>query len=185
MSNSQPKDTFKEPSFTLKNRLARVIWGVVYVLFFKYTPKPLHVWRSSILRLFGAKIGKGVHIYPKVIIWAPWNLEIGDESGIANGVILYSQGKITIGKRVVISQGSHICTGSHDYTKKEFPLFTKDIIIGDNVWVAAESFVHPGVLIADGSIVGARSVVTKSLPSWTVCSGHPCVPLKKREFKDN
>ncbi len=179
-NNSIVMDTFKEPSFSLGNRIKRLIWGFAYFFLFRYSPKPIHAWRSLILRLFGAKIGKGVHVYPKVTIWAPWNLEVADETGIANGVNLYSQGKIIIGKRVVISQGSHICTGSHDYTQRGFPLFTKDISIGDNVWIAAESFIHPGVVIGEGCVIGARSVVLKDMPEWMICSGHPCKPLKKR-----
>lgn len=173
-------NTYSGPSFSLKNRIMRVVWNGIYLILFKYSPKPLHSWRSFILRCFGAKIGKGVHVYPKVFIWAPWNLEVGHESGISDSVILYSQGKIIIGNRVVISQGSHLCTGTHDYTKIGFPLFTKSIIIGNNVWIAAESFIHPGVVIGEGCVIGARSVVIKDMPEWMVCSGHPCKPLKKR-----
>jgi putative colanic acid biosynthesis acetyltransferase WcaF len=174
------QDTFVGPSFSLKNRLARVIWGFVYVFLFKYSPKYFHNWRSFILQCFGAKIGKGVHVYPKVFIWAPWNLEIGDETGVANGVTLYSQGKIIIGNRCVISQGTHLCTGSHDYTKKGFPLFTKPIIIKDNAWISAEVFIQPGITINEGCVVGARSVVIHDLPAWKVCAGHPCKPFKDR-----
>lgn len=182
--NNLNKDTFKRPSFSLENRVARLIWNWVYVILFKYSPRPLHSWRSFLLRLFGAKIGKGVHVYPKAIIWAPWNLEIGDESGIANDVVLYSQGRIIIGKRSVISQGSYICTGTHDYTKKEHPLFTVPIEIGDFVWIASKVFVHPGVNIGKGVVVGACSVVTKNLSEWGVYTGNPCIRVKKREFND-
>ena len=125
-------------------------------------------------------MGKGVHVYPKVNIWAPWNLELGKECGIANGVTLYSQGKIKIGKRVVISQGAHLVTGTHDYTLEGFPLITKPIQIGDFVWIATEAFVHPGITIGNGCVIGARSVVTKDMPQWMVCSGHPCKPIKER-----
>jgi len=121
-----------------------------------------------------------VHVYPKVEIWAPWNLIIGDESGIANGVILYSQDKIIIGKRVVISQGSHLCTGTHNFYKKGFPLITKPITIGDQAWIAAEVFIHPGIVIGNGAVIGSRSVVTKNVNPWMVCSGFPCLELKKR-----
>lgn len=176
------QDTFAGPSFSLANRLARLVWTVVELLFFRLSPKPFHAWRTFILRCFGAKIGKGVHVYPGVKIWAPWNLRLSDECGIANGAILYSQGLISIGKRSVISQGSHLVTGTHDYTKPGFPLLTSPITIGDNAWVAAEAFIHPGVHIADGCVIGARAVVTKNMPAWTVCAGHPCVPIKPRVF---
>jgi putative colanic acid biosynthesis acetyltransferase WcaF len=177
------EDTFTGPSFSAGNRIARAVWGFVYTVFFRFSPRPFHAYRSFILRLFGAKVGKNVHIYPRVKIWAPWNFEAGDETGIANDVILYSQGKISIGKRSVISQGSHLAAGTHDYTEIGFPLVTRPIIIGDHVWVAAESFIHPGVTIGDGSVIGARSVVTKDIPSWMVCAGNPCISIKERILK--
>jgi len=182
-SSSINNDTFINPSFSIKNRFARIVWSFVYNLFFWTSPKTFFSWRSFLLRLFGAKIGKGVHIYPGVKIWAPWNLSIGNSCGIANDVILYSQGHIIIGNKVIISQGSHLCAGTHDYTNIGFPLITKPIVINDNVWIAAEVFIHPGITIAEGVVVGARSVVIKDLPSWSVCSGNPCVNLKKREIK--
>ncbi|UFH53088.1 WcaF family extracellular polysaccharide biosynthesis acetyltransferase [Spirosoma sp. KNUC1025] len=176
------QDTFVGPSFSLGNRLGRLAWGVVSVLFFQLSPRPLHKWRAFLLRCFGAKVGQGVHVYPGVKIWAPWNLELADECGIASGAILYSQGKITVGYRAVISQGTNLCTGTHDYTQSGFPLLTKPIHIGNHAWVAAEAFVHPGVTIGDGCVVGARSVVTKDMPSWMVCAGHPCKPVKERNL---
>lgn len=174
-------NTHTGASFSLQNRLARLVWNVIALMFFRYSPRPLHGWRSFLLRCFGAKIGPGAHIYPGVKIWAPWNLEVGAQTGIADGVTLYSQGKITIGRQTVISQGTHVCAGTHDYTVKGFPLITMPISIGDYVWIAAEAFIHPNITIEDGCVVGARSVVTKNLPAWTVCAGHPCKPIKPRE----
>lgn len=174
------QDTFTGPSFSLRNRLARVAWGVVAGTVFRLSPKPVHAWRSFLLRCFGAKVGRGVHVYPGVKIWAPWNLELADECGIANGAILYSQGKITVGRRAVISQGAHLVTGTHDYTQAGFPLVTSPIRIGEHAWVAAEAFIHPGVTVHDGCVIGARSVVTRDMPAWTVCAGHPCQQLKPR-----
>jgi len=173
-------DTYIGPSFSMKNRISRVIWRVIYYIFFKYSPIPFHEWRSIILRCFGAKIGQGVHVYPDVNIWAPWNIEIGDLSGIANGTTLYSQDIIKIGRKVVISQDSFICTGTHDYKDIGFPLRTKPINIKDNVWIASKCFIHPGVTVGEGAVVGACSVVTKDIPSWMICSGNPCIPIKKR-----
>ncbi len=174
------KDTFTGASFSLSNRLARMIWGIVYAAFFRFSPRPFHGWRSFLLRLFGAKIGKGVHIYSGVKIWAPWNLEVKDEAGVGSGAILYSQARIVIGYRAVVSQGVHLCTGTHDYTKNGQPLIAFPINIGDRAWVAAEAFVHPGITIGEGTVIGARSVVTKDMPAWMVCAGHPCKVLKER-----
>jgi len=177
-------DTFTGASFSVGNRLARVGWGLVQATLFHWSPRPLHSWRSCLLRLFGAKVGRGVHVYPGARIWAPWNIEIGDETGVADGAILYSQGKITLGRRVVVSQGVHLCTGTHDYERRGYPLITKPITVRDAVWIAAEAFVHPGVTIGEGSVIGARSVVTKDIPAWMVCAGFPCKPLKERRFNN-
>jgi putative colanic acid biosynthesis acetyltransferase WcaF len=178
-------DTFSGPSFSLRNRLGRALWYIVCLFLFRYTPASFFAWRALLLRCFGGKIAKGVHVYPKVRIWAPWNLRLENECGIANGVILYCQDTITIGRRSVISQGSHLVTGTHDYHKIGFPLLTKPIVIGDHVWIAADAFIHPGVTIGSGCVVGARSVVTKNMPSWMICTGHPCQPIKQREFEAN
>lgn len=174
------QNTHTGPSFSLKNRLSRVVWNVIYVILIKYSPRPFHGWRVFWLRVFGAKIGKGVHVYPRVDIWAPWNLDLKDQCGIGNGAKLYSQGKISIGFKAVISQGAHICAGTHDYTSPGFPLITKPIIIHDFAWVAAEAFLHPGVEIGEGAVIGARSVVVSSMPAWTVCAGFPCEPIRER-----
>jgi putative colanic acid biosynthesis acetyltransferase WcaF len=179
------QNTHVGPSFSLQNRLARVLWNVFSAILFHPSPRPLHAWRSFLLRLFGAKVGKGVHVYPGVKIWAPWNLDLADQCGVASGAILYSQGKITIGKKAVISQGVHLVTGSHDYTKAGFPLVTMPITIGDHAWIAAEAFVHPGIEIGEGCVIGARAVVTKSMPGWLVCSGHPCEAIKERHLNED
>ncbi|MEH6307506.1 putative colanic acid biosynthesis acetyltransferase [Olivibacter sp. CPCC 100613] len=180
MTKGYNKDTYVEASFSLSNRLMRVLWGAVYVLLFKYSPRPFHSYRAFLLRCFGAKVGQGAHVYPGVKIWAPWNLDLGSACGIASGVELYSQGKITIGHRAIVSQGSYVCTGTHDYTKEGHPLYTLPIVISAHAWIAAECFIHPGVTIGEGAVIGARSVVTKDMPSWMVCAGHPCKPLKER-----
>jgi putative colanic acid biosynthesis acetyltransferase WcaF len=176
------KNTHSGPSFSLQNRFRRALWEFVALLLFRYSPKPFYSWRSFLLRCFGAKVGRGVHVYPKVSIWAPWNLELADECCVANGAVLYSQGKINIGKKAVVSQGAHLCAGTHDYNQPGFPLITKPIQIGDFAWIAAEAFMHPGITVGEGCVIGARSVVTKDMPSWMICAGHPCVPIKERKM---
>ena len=96
------QDTYTGASFSIRNRsCTELLWNSVFTIFFRYSPNPFHGWRAFLLKVFGADLGKGVHVYPNVKIWAPWNLKLGDESGIANGAIIYSQGKITIGKKGV------------------------------------------------------------------------------------
>lgn len=181
-----------QPSFSLKNRFRRLIWGITYSLLFRPSPRPTHSWRAFLLRLFGATLGKHCHVYPTVRIWAPWNLHISNYVGIGDYVICYSIAPIYIGDNVTISQGSHLCTGTHDYENPLFQLIANSITIEDEVWVCAEAFVGPGVTIGKGCVIGARSVVTKNMPKWMVCAGNPCRPIKPRvirsivtDFTDN
>jgi putative colanic acid biosynthesis acetyltransferase WcaF len=173
------------PSFSLGNRLARAVWNLVWWTLFLPSPRPFHGWRCLLLRRFGAKIAGGCHIYPGVKVWGPWNLECGEHVGIADGVMLYSQAKITIGLHAVISQGSHLCTGTHDYESPGFELIAHPITVGAHAWICAEAFLGPGVTIGEGAVIGARSVVTKDMPEWMVCAGNPCRPLKTRVMKES
>lgn len=177
-------DPYTQASFSLNNRLARLAWGIVYVLLFRTSPRPFHAWRSFLLRCFGAKIGKDCHVYPLAKIWAPWNLIMDDYAGIADDVNCYSMAVISLGKKVVVSQGTYLCTGTHDYEDPNFQLYAKPIHVGDRAWLCAQSFIHPGVTIGEGVVIGARSVVTKDMPNWTVCAGNPCKPIKPRVVKD-
>ena len=182
----QGNDPYTQPSFSLGNRMARALWGVTWLLLFRPSPPPFHAWRRLLLRVFGARLGKQVHVYPNVKIWAPWLLTIGDFVGIANGVNLYNMSHITIGDYAVISQGAYLCGGSHDYNTSNFQLIAKPITVGQYAWVCADVFIGLGVTVPEGAVVGARSVVTKSLvQSWVVYAGNPCrqVGVRKQNVK--
>lgn len=176
-------DPYTQPSFTLRNRLYRVAWAAVYATLFRPSPRPLHEWRSALLRLFGAKIGRGCHVYPKATIWAPYNLVMDDLASMADGVDCYSIAQVYLGKKVVISQRAYLCTGTHDYEDPNFTLIAKPIRIESDAWICAGSFVGPGVTVGEGAVVGACSVAVKDLPPWTVCAGQPCKPLKPRKVR--
>src|SRR5579859_7093314 len=128
-------DGYTKPSFSLRNRAMRLAWGVVYALLFRPTPRPFHAWRALLLRLFGAKLGKECHVYPTARVWAPWNLIMDDNAGLADDVICYSIATVTLGKKVVVSQGTHLCTGTHDYESPDFQLIADPIVIGDRAWL--------------------------------------------------
>jgi putative colanic acid biosynthesis acetyltransferase WcaF len=177
----QGNDPYRGPSFSLGNRLLRAVWGGVYLLLFRVSPRPFHAWRVLLLRLFGARIGRGCHIYPSVRVWAPWNLKIGNHSGVGDDANLYCMDKIEIGDFVAISQGAVLCCGTHDYNSPNMQLVVKPIVIGSRAWVCAEAFLHPGVVVPEGAVIGARSVVTKSLPmEWAVYTGNPCKQIALR-----
>lgn len=163
--------------------LGRAVWGVVWLLFFRATPRPFHVWRCVLLRLFGAKLGRAVHVYPSARIWAPWNLEMGDRACLSEGVDCYCVDKIHVGADATVSQYSFLCTASHDYTKSNMPLVTAPITIGERAWITADVFVGPGVQIGAGAVITARSSVFSNIPPWMVAGGYPAVPVKPRQFE--
>lgn len=169
--------------FTTWNRLARALWQIVWLLFFRPTPRPMYFWRNSLLRLFGAKIGRGVHVMASVRIWAPWNLTMADYSGLGEHVDCYSVAPIAIGEHSVVSQYSFLCTASHDHEVAGLPGFDAPIQIGAKAWLAADVYVAPGVTIGEGTVVGARSSVFSDLPPWVVAVGSPAHPRKRRELR--
>lgn len=171
--------------FGTVNKILRIVWNICYwILFRPFNLNFFKGWRAFILKLFGAKVGYKANIYASVKIWAPWNLSIGDYSSIGPGVDCYNQGKISIGDNSVISQKTYLCASSHDFTRSNFPLIRKHVDIGSQVWVAADSFIAPGVSIGEGSVVGARSAVFKNVGVWEVVGGNPASFIKKREINE-
>ncbi|MBV5329444.1 MAG: putative colanic acid biosynthesis acetyltransferase [Chlorobium sp.] len=165
---------------SLKNKIARAVWHVVWLLFFRPTPRLMHFWRCWLLRLFGAKLGKSLRMYPTARVWAPWNLEMDDHSCLGDYVDCYCVDKIHIGEHSTVSQYGFLCSASRDYTDALMPLVVAPIIIGKRVWVTAGVFVGPGVSIGDGAVVAARSVVVKDVEPWDVVAGNPARVIKKR-----
>ena len=171
--------------FTTAAKLRRFAWEVVWLLAFRPTPRwALHGWRRQLLRWFGAEVGAGCRIAPSCRVWAPWNLVMGEFSALGDGVDCYSMGPITLGSKVAVSQRSFLCAGSHDIRSLSRPLTTGPIVIEDHVWIAAECVVHPDGVIREGAVIGARSVVLKEMPAWSICAGHPCRKIKDRVLKD-
>ena len=168
---------------SLGNRLGRVLWGIAWWTLYRPSPRPLHAWRRTLLRLFGAKIGRGAHPYPGARIWAPWNLEMGDFSCLSDAVDCYCVARVRIGAHATVSQYSYLCTATHDFEDSRMPLKTAPIDVGAQAWVCVDVFVGPGVAIGEGAIVGARSSVYKNVEPWTVVAGNPARFLKHRQVQ--
>lgn len=162
-----------------KELVARLLWGLAHPLF-AGSPRPLWGWRRFLLRLFGAKIGEEVHIYPSVRITIPWQLAIGDEAAVGDRAILYSLGRIALGERVTVSQGVHLCAGTHDYRDPAMPLLKLPIVVERDAWICADAFVGPGVRVGARAIVGARCVVMKDVEPEAIMIGNPARLLRRR-----
>jgi len=174
------KDPYLIPAFTFRNKFLRVVWWLFYVTLFKFSPKPMFLWRRYLLMIFGAKIGRKTAIYPRARIWAPWKLECGEMVAIANDVEIYNPEKIKLGSHAIVSQGAFLCGASHDYNSPDFRLISLPISLGAYSWICSRSIVQMGVDVGEGAILAAGSVATKNLDPWVIYGGTPARPIKKR-----
>ena len=157
-----------------------ILWWLIQGVFFPLSLHNLNGFRSWLLRLFGAKIGRGVVIRPSARFTYPWKVTIGDYSWIGDDAVLYSVDHIAIGSHCVVSQKSYLCTGSHEVTDSNFSLITAPIHIGNGVWIASDCFVAPGVAIGANTVIGARSSVFGNIPAQKIAWGSPCSVYRDR-----
>ena len=160
--------------------LKQLSWYIICRLFLNtYLPYPssFKVW---LLRLFGAKIGNGVVIKPKVNVKYPWFLEIGDHSWIGENVCIDNLIMVTIGSNVCLSQGAMLLTGNHDYTKKHFDLIVKPITLEQGAWIGARATVCPGVTVGSHAVLTVNSVATTRLEADGIYQGNPAKYVKTR-----
>ena len=167
----------RNDNYPIDIHLRRILWALLSPLF-RLSPRPLYAWRIWLLRRLGANIGNRVRLYPSVQVMFPWNLEIGDDVLISWDVRLYSLAPIRIASNVLISQGAHLCAGSHDYRKSNFPLILRPICVASGAWLAAECFIGTGVVIGAGAVVAARAVVVRDVPPGAVVAGNPARVVK-------
>lgn len=167
--------------YSRKEYLGRVLWMLVWLLF-RCSPRPFFAWRRLMLRSFGARVGRRVHVYPSAWVEIPWNLDIGDDASVGERALIYNLGPVQIGPRATISHNAHLCAGSHDYRSPALPLLRLPIRIGADAWVCAQAFVGPGSDIGEGAVVGAAAVVSGTVEPWMVVAGNPAVVVKRREL---
>lgn len=157
-----------------------MLWYAVKVVFFLSAIPYPSKFKVFLLKAFGAKVGNGLVIKPRVNIHFPWKLVVGDNVWIGEEVFLLNFELLTIGNNVCISQKVFVCGGNHDYKDPTMPYRNGVIVIEDGSWVGASSFVGPNVKIGINTIVSVGSIVTKSLPENGVFSGNPLQLVKER-----
>jgi putative colanic acid biosynthesis acetyltransferase WcaF len=173
-------DPYLRPAFSFRDRLRRLNWNICWSLFYRTSPRPLHSWRSFLLRLFGATLGPNCHFYPRSKVWAPWNLICADQVTAGDGAEIYNPAPVTLGSHAILSQEAYVCAATHDYDDPAFPLIAYAMNIGAYAWVCARASVAPGVNLGEGAVLGLGSVATRSLDPWTVYAGVPAVKVKDR-----
>jgi putative colanic acid biosynthesis acetyltransferase WcaF len=159
-----------------------LVWAVVSLILFRLCPLKLSGLKGSVLRTFGAKVGRGVVIKPQVKITFPWKLTLGDHVWLGEECWLLNLAPITIEDNACISQRAFLCTGNHSYTSPAFDLIIKPIQVAPGAWIGANAFVGPGVAVGTHAVLIAGSVATKDLQPYGIYQGNSAVLIKQRQI---
>ncbi|HNQ12807.1 MAG TPA: WcaF family extracellular polysaccharide biosynthesis acetyltransferase [Bacteroidia bacterium] len=166
------------------NALKRLIWYFVNACFFMFPLFPFQGFKIFLLRLFGAKIGKGLVIKPSVSIKYPWLLKVGDHCWIGENVWIDNLALVQIGNHVCLSQGAMLLTGNHNYKKSTFDLMVGAITLEDGVWIGAKSIVCPRVTCQSHSVLAVNSVAVETLEAYWVYKGNPAIKYRQRKIDE-
>jgi putative colanic acid biosynthesis acetyltransferase WcaF len=164
--------------------LKEALWLVVNWLLFRACPFSFSALKRTVLRLFGARIGRNVTIKPQVKITFPWKLTVGDHVWLGEECWLLNLDRIVIGSHVCISQRAFLCTGSHDYKRASFDLMTRPITLADGAWLGAGSWVGPGVTVGSHAVLTAGSVAARNLEAYGIYRGNPAGRVKQRVISE-
>jgi len=161
-------------------KLVRLLWFFVNAIFLQSKLNPFSGFNVLLLRIFGAKIGKGAVVRPGVNIKYPWKLVIGNNVWIGESVWIDNLDDVVIGNNVCVSQGAMLLCGNHNYKKSSFDLMLGKIIIEDGVWIGAKSIVSQNVICETHSVLVVNSVASSNLDSYTVYRGNPAKKVRDR-----
>ena len=176
-------DHFDNSAYKPGSSLARVLWVLVLGLFFQtWLPWP-SLFKRGWLRLFGAKVGCGVVIKPRVTIKYPWKLSIGDHCWIGEKVWIDNLGQVTLGNNCCLSQGALLLCGNHNYKKPTFDLIVGDITLEDGVWIGARASLGPGLACGSHSVLAMGSMATSNLETWGIHQGNPAQKIRHRAIE--
>lgn len=155
--------------------------AVQWLLVSSWVPGSWH--RRLALRLFGARIGRGLVAKPGLRVKFPWKLTLGDHVWLGEDVWLDNLGEVRIGSHVCVSQGAYLCTGSHDWSARGFDLIVRPIELADHAWIGARAVIGPGTVVEEGAVLALGSVATRRLGAWQVHQGIPAVAIKARRMQ--
>ena len=159
------------------------IWILTSMILFRLCPFKFSALKRWVLRAFGATVGKGVTIKPRVIITFPWKLKLGNNVWLGEECWLLNLDWITIGDNVCVSQRAFLCTGNHDYNSQNFDLIVKPIHIEDGAWIGACAWVGPGVCVGSHAVLAAGAVTASDLEPFSIYRGNPAIVVKKRDLQ--
>ena len=158
----------------------RAVWFLAGLPLLRASWIPLSGFRAGLLRLFGARVGRGVVIKPGVRVKYPWLFEAGDDCWIGEDAWIDNLASVRLGSNVCISQGAYLCTGNHDWSDPAFGLMVRPIEIADGAWIGAKAILAPGAAVGECAVVAAGGVVSGSVPPYEVHAGNPAKFVRKR-----
>jgi len=135
--------------------------------------------RSRFYRKWLRSLGEGTIFMESVYIRNPRMLSIGKHCSVGVGVRIQAAGGLTLGDDVILGPGVNIWTSNHVFADPDRPIRSqgqelKEVVIGDDVWVGANTFIMPGARIPKGCIISAGSVLgAKRYKEFSILAGNP------------
>ncbi|MCM1218500.1 MAG: putative colanic acid biosynthesis acetyltransferase [Lachnospiraceae bacterium] len=171
---------FKTP-YSKGNKLRRLVWSVAWTCLARPFPRSMAMgWKRCLLRMFGASIAPTANVYASAKVFQPWLLTMDEYACLAEGVDCYNAAPVHIGRNATVSQRAFLCTAGHDISDPHHAQTDAPIDIQERAWVCAEAFVGQGVIVGEGAVCAARSVIVRNVEPWTVVGGNPAKFIKKR-----
>jgi putative colanic acid biosynthesis acetyltransferase WcaF len=165
-------------------RWIELLWYICKVTFFlSALPWPSSLKRS-ILLAFGAEIGQGFVIRPRVNIHFPWKLRIGDHCWVGERTEILNLEEVILRDHVALAHDVYLAAAGHDISSPTLAYQNRRIVVKEGTWIASRVFVNPGVTIGAGAVVVAGTVVTKDVPDDCIVGGNPAKEIRRRQIKD-
>ena len=143
--------------------------------------------REAIIRNLFGNIGHNFKIHSPFHCDFGFNITVGDNFVANFNLTILDEAEVRIGNNVFIGPNTTLCTVIHSLEpgeRNEGIMCARPIAVGDNVWIAANAVILPGVTVGEGAVIGAGSVVTKDVEPYTVVAGNPARFLRRIEVKN-